>query len=107
MKKKIKLKYYPLSPVQKSDLILYAASFRHTLIANIPISVYLDEEIDVDLMRKALVTEVRRNDSLRVKMSPGFFRLRQCFLPELDIGGIPFDDLSDKTDEEFTAYYKE
>ena len=107
MKNKSKLKYYPLSAVQKSDLILYAASFRHTQIANIPISIYVDEEIDVELMREAIRIEVQRNDSLRVKMSLRFFRLGQCFLPELDIGEIPFDDLSDKTDEEFTAYYKE
>ena len=101
-----KIKYYPLSPIQKTYMILYAVCFRHTQAANIPISVYFDREIDVDTMRKALVCEVWRNDCLRAKMAFRFFGVKQCFLPEKDIGEIPFDDFLGKTEEEFTAYVK-
>lgn len=101
------LTFYPLSPIQKTYMILYAVCFRHTQAANIPISVYLDGEIDVELMRQALKIEVERNDCLRSKMAFRFLSLRQCFLPSKDIGEIPFDDFLGKTEEEFTAYVKE
>ncbi|MBR6772929.1 MAG: hypothetical protein IKM29_06045 [Clostridia bacterium] len=107
MKNECKMTYYPLTPIQKTYMILYAVCFRHTQAANIPISVYFDGEIDVDLMRRALVTEVERNDCLRAKMAIRFFGVKQCYLPEKDIGEIPFDDFIQKTEEEFAAYVKE
>ena len=99
--------YYPLSPIQKTYMILYAVCFRHTQAANIPISVYLEKEIDVNVMRKALAIEVQRNDCLRSKMALRFFGVKQCFLPEKDIGEIPFDDFLGKSEEEFASYVKE
>ena len=99
--------YYPLSPIQKTYVILYAVCFRHTQAANIPISIYIDGEIDVDVMRRAIVLEVERNDCLRSKMALRFFGVKQCFLPRKDVGEIPFDDFLGKPQEEFEAYVKE
>ena len=102
-----KLKYYPITPIQRTYMILYAVCFRHTQAANIPISVYFDRGIDVDTMRRALRIEVERNDCLRAKMVFRFFSVKQCFLPHKDIGEIPFDDFLGKTEEEFVSYVKE
>ncbi len=100
------MKYFPLTPVQKVDLIQNLCVFLHPQSANIAISVYLDKNIDLDLLKKALDIEIERNDCLRLQFKMFGPFLRQYFVFEKHFDNIPFDDFSEKTEEDFIDYIK-
>lgn len=100
------LKQYPLSEVQVVDLYQSMTVLLHPQAGNIPISVLLEKNVDLELLRRALDIEVGRNDCLRNRIKITFSGIRQSFLPEKDLGKIPFDDLSGKSEEDFSAYVK-
>ena len=104
--KREKNKSYPLSVVQSTDLVQLMAVALHPQGANVPVSVYIEKDMDLDLLRRALDIEVQRNDSLRNRIRLTFSGIRQSFLPEKKLGEIPFDDLQGKTEEEFNEYVR-
>ena len=101
-----KLTKYPLSEAQKVYLYQDFVVMLHPEAGNIPISIYLDKNIDLELLRKALKLEVERNDSLRLCLKMTLSGVRQIFYPERNLGEIPFDDFTGKSEEEFFAYVK-
>lgn len=100
------MNYYPLSPVQFIDFVQTLGVFLHPQSGNIPFSVYLDENTDLELLKKAVDIELERNDSMRLRFRIRGLALRQCFPSEKDIGEIPFDDFSGKTQDEFMEYIR-
>ena len=104
--KTAEIKKYPLSEVQFVDLIQSLTVLLHPEAGNIPISVLLEKDVDLELMRRALDIEIQRNDSLRNRVRFTLSGIRQSFPKTKKLGEIPFDDLCGKTEEEFTAYIR-
>lgn len=100
------IKKYPLSEVQFVDLMQSLTVLLHPQAGNIPISVLLEKDIDLDILRRALDIEVQRNDSLRNRIKITLSGIRQSFLPSKDLGKIPFDDLLGKSKDEFDQYIR-
>ena len=97
---------YPLTAIQKVDLYQMMMGCFHRESGNVPISVYFERDMELDLLRKAMNIAVSRNDSMRIRLRLSLKGVRQSFPAEKNLGEIEFDDLFGKTEEEFDIYIR-
>ena len=70
MKKEITAPLYELTQSQQVMHYLVAFSI-HKQVTQLPTTVTVDEQLDFDLLKKALAIEIQRNDALRLRFVPG------------------------------------
>lgn len=94
--------YYDLSSSQKIAAMLFKYCFFKESI-NIAVCLYLNQQLDSDLLKKAFNIEIGRNDCLRLFYKKRFGKMIQYFSApyEADITHV---DFTDKTKEDQDAY---
>ena len=80
---------YELIPPQEMIQFMLKYSFFHKQVTQIPESVIVKKDIDFDLMERAINIEIERNDCLRLRFFKEKGKVKQYFLPEYKISGIP------------------
>ena len=80
---------YELIPPQEMIQFMLKYSFFHKQVTQIPESVIVKKDIDFDLMERAFNIEIERNDCLRLRFFKEKGKIKQYFLPEYKISGIP------------------
>ncbi len=88
MKKNFEPKYYDLIPSQETMYLMVKYSFSKQL-TQIPTAFTVSEELDFELLTKALNIEFQRNDSLRIRFKKQDKKLVQYFLPEVKMNKVP------------------
>ena len=96
-------KLYDLIPSQLNIYMLVKFSF-HKQIVQIPASFAVDQDVDFDLLTKALNVEYARNDSLRLRFVTVDGKIKQYFLDEFHVKSIPV--LHFKTKEAQEAFFQ-
>ncbi len=99
------MKFYPLTTIQDDDLMQIKYSF-YPQSGQLAFYVTLGEEIDPEIMKKAVNTEIERNDCLRLRFTTKGFKTYQYFLPEYKIENIPFDDFRGKAEIDMINHLK-
>lgn len=80
---------YELIPPQEMIQFMLKYSFFHKQVTQIPESIIVKKDIDFDLMERAINIEIERNDCLRLRFFKEKGKVKQYFLPEYKISGIP------------------
>ena len=88
MKKIENMKFYDLIPSQETMYLMVKYSFSKQL-TQIPTSFAVNEDLDFDLLTKALNIEFERNDSLRLRFKKVDKQIKQYFLPSLKMNKVP------------------
>ncbi|MGN0448396.1 MAG: condensation domain-containing protein [Acutalibacteraceae bacterium] len=88
MKKEFPYKLYDLIPSQETMYLMVKYSFSKQL-TQIPTSFSISEDLDFDLLTKALNIEFERNDSLRIRFKKVDKKLQQYFLPSFKMNKVP------------------
>lgn len=96
--KKINSTVYDLIPPQEMIQFMLKYSFFHKQVTQIPESIILDQEIDFDILKKAVNIEIQRNDCMRLRFFKEKGKVKQYFIDEYTVNDIPV--LSFKTAEE-------
>lgn len=73
-------KYYELTQSQRTILLLLFAG--KTQAAAIPFYFKIDDEMDLDILKKAAELEFSRNDALRMLFKGSILNMKQCFCDE-------------------------
>lgn len=103
MKKYIPEKLYSLIPSQQTMYLMVKYSFSKQL-TQIPTTFVVNQEMDFDVLTRALNIEFERNDSLRLRFKKDGSTLKQYFLPSLKMNKVPCKYFRDeKQQEEFFA----
>ncbi len=102
-------KYYDLTMSQ--HVVHYALTYSiHKQAMNVAVCLYIKNELDAELFKKAVRAEIGRNDSLRLyfKKFPG--KVRQYFLSPEEAAKLPLNiataDFTGKTKEEQDAFLR-
>ncbi len=103
MAKEIGYKLYDLIPSQQTMYIMVKYSI-HKQVIQIPSAIVINEQLDFDLLKKALNIEFERNDALRLRFTKVDKEVKQYFLPSYSNNNIPV--LSFKTKQEEDAYFE-
>ena len=101
MKKPVVKVSYDLTPAQDMIQFMLKHSFFHKQVTQIPETMMFKNDIDFAVMEKAVNIEIERNDCLRLRFFKEKKVIKQYFLDEYRVEGIPV--LEFKTDEERQA----
>ena len=101
MKKELPAKLYDIIPSQETMYLMVKYSFSKQL-TQIPTSITLENDMDFDVLTKALNIEFERNDSLRLKFTKVDGQIKQYFIPEMKMNKVPMKYFRSK--EEQVAY---
>lgn len=93
---------YDLIPSQQTMYLMVKYSL-HKQITQIPTSFMLDQDVDFNLLTKALNIEFQRNDSLRLRFFKENKTVKQKFIDEYKVESVPV--MSFKTREEQDAFF--
>ncbi len=88
MKKNTPCECYDLIPSQQTMYLMVKYSFSKQL-TQIPTSFSVDEDMDFDVLTKALNIEFERNDSLRLRFKKDGNTIKQYFLPSFKMNKVP------------------
>lgn len=88
MRKDIPYKLYDIIPSQQTMYFLLKYSI-HKQVVQIPLCVTVRENLDIDILKKAFVEEIKRNDALRIRFVKADKQIKQYFLPEYVPEDIP------------------
>ena len=75
----------------------------HMQSTQIPFSISFDEELDFNVLARAVNVEIERNDCMRLRIFRDGFRIRQFFLDKFELKRIIFREFSSK--QEQTEYF--
>lgn len=103
MKKASNYQFYDLTFSQQSMYLMVKYSFSKQLI-QIPTSFAVDEDMDFDLLTKALNIEFERNDSLRLRYKKLDKKIVQYFLPSFKMSKVPYKYF--RTEEQQQAFFE-
>ena len=92
--------YFPLTPPQEMIHFMLKYSFFHKQVIQIPACVTLKREVNLELMKKAVYEEVKRNDCMRLRFEKKGGKVRQYFLDEVPESDIDVKIMEFKTKEE-------
>lgn len=90
---------YPLTSYQAALLKMLQISL-HKNVLNVPLYMTIDQQLDFDLLRRAYVIEIERNDSLRLRFVKGIKGYRQYFASEIPQPEIPIRDFTNASEQE-------
>ena len=82
------MRQYELIPSQKTMVYMLKYSL-HKQVTNVPTSFAVERKLDFALLRRALETEIERNDCLRLHFVKTRQGIRQSFLPDKPLGDVP------------------
>lgn len=101
--KKIKkgMTYYKLSGSQEQNMLLLQYSI-HKQVSQIPFLLLINRKLNLNLLKKAVIIEVDRNDAMRLFFSKKEGKYVQYFIDHVDTVNIPITivDFTGKTKEE-------
>lgn len=92
--------YFPLTPPQEMIHFMLKYSFFHKQVIQIPACVTLKREVNLELMKKAVYEEVKRNDCMRLRFEKKGGKVMQYFLDEVPESDIDVKIMEFKTKEE-------
>lgn len=96
-------KYYDLTYAQ--NVMYFALKYSPKKnIANIGSSLWINEECDIELFKKAVIKSIERIDALRIRLTKVNGKVKQYVSPEADIE-IPVVDYTDKTVKEIEEIF--
>ncbi len=104
MKKNIPYECYDLIPSQQTMYLMVKYSFSKQL-TQIPTSFSVDEDMDFDVLTKALNIEFERNDSLRLRFKKEGKDIKQYFLPSFKMNKVPCKYFRDEQQQQ--AFFEE
>jgi len=101
--KDIPYKLYDIIPSQQTMYYLVKYSI-HKQVVQIPLCITVNEKLDVELLQRAFVEEIKRNDALRLRFVKVDKQIKQYFLPEYTPDNIPVMKFA--TDEQRDEYFQ-
>ncbi len=98
MKKATPEKLYDIIPSQETMYLMVKYSFSKQL-TQIPTSITLENDLDFDVLTKALNIEFERNDSLRLRFTKVDKQIKQYFLPSFKMNRVPMKYFRSKQEQ--------
>ncbi len=97
---KSEITYYPITPAQEMINFMLKYSLFHKQVVQIPASVTLKRKFDPELMKKAVIEEIKRNDCMRLRFEKKGGKVRQYFVDEVTAPDVKIKSFSSKQEQE-------
>lgn len=94
-------------PIAQQSMVLLAKFSIHQGDMRIPMYFTTEKQLDFDILRRAVETEIERNDALRIVCLKKGGKLHEYFAPSMPTPEIPFRDFTNGTNDELYAWLKE
>ncbi len=87
--------------IHSQELIQFMWKYSvHMQSTQIPLSMAFDEELDFNILARAVNVEIERNDCMRLRLFRDGFKVKQYFLDEYKLGKILIKKFSSKEEQE-------